>query len=149
MNTDIDAMVAALDERSATTNEKWDLYRCFDGDWIVALRGDDKAGDREARGATIATALEAAINSHRLPVVPPAPTILRACMMTVTKEGNSWKMVYPDGTWYGRSSTKKAALEAAARIEARTVAAHDAWVDKYGALVANGVEGVDYYRRSM
>jgi hypothetical protein len=149
MNTDIDAMVAALDGRSAATNEKWDLYRCFDGDWIVALRGDDKAADREARGATIVTALEAAINSPRLPTVPPAPTILRACTMTVAKEGNSWKIVYPDGTWFGRSPTKKAAVATVARIEARTVEAYDAWVDKYGALVANGVEGVDYYRRSM
>jgi hypothetical protein len=148
MNTDIDAMVAALDGRSADTNEKWDLYRCFDGDWIVALRGDDKAADREARGATIATALEAAINSHRLPVVPPAPTILRAWQALITKSSTWWALSYQNGG-FCHASTKKAALEAAGRIEARTVAEYDAWVDKYGALVANGIEGVDYYRRSM
>jgi hypothetical protein len=59
-----------------------------------------------------------------------------------------WALSYPNGG-FCHASTKKAALEAAGRIEARTVAEYDAWVDKYGALVANGVEGVDYYRRSM
>jgi hypothetical protein len=147
MNENINEMVTLLDNRAAATGEKWDLYRCHDGDWIVSLRGDDKEADRSTRGTTIAAALVAALDSPRLPVVPPTPTVLRASQMTVAKDGNSWKLVYPDGNWFGRSATKRGALEVAARIEAISIAAFDDWCARYGALVANGVEGVDYYRR--
>jgi hypothetical protein len=35
------------------------------------------------------------------------------------------------------------------RSTATNEKAYDAWCTKYGALVANGTEGVDYYQRSM
>lgn len=143
--SDIDTMVGQLDERSAASDEKWDLYRCHDGRWIVNLTSRfDRPGDRTASGPTIADALTAALASPRLPSVPPRPVGMVG--LTVEKNGArpGWVVVQNGSQAMGGLKTRRDAEAAIARHEASIRASQDDWDRTYGPIVAAGVEGVDY-----
>jgi hypothetical protein len=134
----IEAAIAMLDARG----EKWDLYRCHDKDWIVNL-GGGTPNQRTARGSTIQEALEAAVLSIPLPLVPRRPP--EYVNLTVRKEEcGKWAIFDGQSRLTGAIQTKTKAHEAAIQLETSSARGLNEWRTKYDSIVSTGREGVDF-----
>lgn len=143
----VDLAVETLDQRG----EKWDLYRCHDKDWIVLLGGNlggpvtPDRNSRTVRGKTILGALEAAVASVPLPVVPRKPEPW-AATLEVRKSGSKWGIYDPSTqrTMAGDMKTKTIAQTNLATWVTREAETLAAWEAEYGPIVASGTPEVDF-----
>jgi hypothetical protein len=142
-----DDLAAALDERCTDTGERWELYRLSTGGWRAHAhdRHESPASDPaavSATGATITEALAGLVAAPRLPVIPRQPMLVA---LTVVKV-DGWFQVQDGGMFAGyRSRVKREAVAAAERGEVAARERHEEWTARWAAVVAAGVEGVDFY----
>lgn len=132
-----DDAVVALDARS----EKWDLYRAYDGRWIIRFGSDDP---RSVSGATLRECLAAAVACVPLPAYPRRP-VTTTQDLVVTKAGRAWAITDARSD-YGRSeiTTKAEAVAALARWREREAEIQAEWDAAYAHLVGQGVEWQDF-----
>lgn len=137
-------LVAQLDAKYGAYG--WDIYRAHDGRWVAVARADR---DAVHSCDTIEAALAALAAYVPLPVVPPPPRRLARSSFAVTRTSSTaWRLDYLGDTYARCLRTKKAAYALADQIVERTDAAIAEWHRRYGDLVANGKEGVDYRRQT-
>lgn len=137
-------LVARLDAKYG--QQGWDIYRAYNGRWIARGRSDK---DAVCDGDTIEASLAALAAYVPLPVVPPLPRRLGRGGFTAARQSSTaWRLDYLGDTYAYSLPTKKAAYALADQIVERTDAAIAEWHRRYGELVANGREGVDYRRQT-
>lgn len=117
---------------------KWDLYRSAMGHWVVNVLGEQICSDR------LVTVLRKALSHKHLPVIPRAPVVYDPWDLGVVKSGNSWTIQHRGEGCYWNFKTKTEAVKGIATILRVQQADRDRWEGEYGAIVANGAEGVDF-----
>lgn len=138
-----DELVAQLDAKYCANG--WDIFRAYDDRWIARWRNDK---DSVHSCDTIEAALAALAAYVPLPVVPPLPRRLARGSFAAVRMATGWRLDYRGETYARALPTKKAAYALADQIVERTDAAIAEWHRRYGELVANGREGVDYRRQT-
>lgn len=146
----VDDLAGELDLRG----EPWNLYRLALGGWAVHLgNGREDPANRvvpkvevgKGGAPTILEALQAAVNSPRLPVIPKCPQVLYHEEFEVKKRGNSW-WIYRNGLpSTGHIATKREALERITTAVQRARAARDAWDAEHAAFVGVHTAGEHFY----
>lgn len=146
---DVDELVGILDERTKLEGERWDLYRLMSGGWGVKLegfRGENDPLRRTVTSGSLPEVLRLAIASKRIPTVPRRPTEVTEFEFRPVKSGRTWDAERRAGGGELRFGcpTKTECVEAIKRYVVRLAEAAVEWDQRYGQLVADGVEGTDY-----
>jgi hypothetical protein len=138
MASDVDALVAVLDERYGRHN--WNLWSASIGGWVVKLNKEKTSH----YGDTIGEALQAAIDYKPLPVVPRRPSLFSADGAGIYKAGKrGWRVEYRGRDCCVWLETKKMAEQWAKQEEERADKAYEDWMANYGWTLGKQ-EGVDF-----
>jgi len=124
-----DEVARVLTERHGTT---WQVWQCEDRTWRVRVAWRDVHVERTLSGATLTTALQAAVDTRQpLPRIPRRPGVP---VVRVEKVINGWSVV-PRG---GFHRTKRAAEAVVPAVEARLRRLDDEWCDQWLARTQTG-----------
>ena len=137
MSSDVDAMVATLDERYGRHN--WNLWSASIGGWVVKLNKEKTSH----YGDTIGEALQAAIDYKPLPAVPRRPIEFLAANAEIHKSGSLWRVCYNGRDCCFGAKTKRAAWDWCEMTEYANKKAIENWMANHGWTLGKQ-EGVDF-----
>ena len=137
MASDVDAMVATLDERYG--KDGWSMWRAAIGGWVVKLECDKSTHSKD----TISEAIKAAIDYKPLPVVPRRPIEFLAANAEIYKSGSLWRVWYKQRDCCVGARTKRAAWHWCEMTEYANKKAIEDWMTNHGWTLVKQ-EGVDF-----
>ena len=132
-------LVDALD---AKHGKDWTLWRTPGDSWVIQIRGDSQTD--HISGTTLDEALLAAAAFRRLPTIPRRPKLHSRSSYSIKRDGSKWHLCINGDSALCNLKTKREAEEAIERFFLRETHWQRAWDEKYGAMVARSVEGVDF-----
>jgi len=123
----------------------WEIWRTQDGGWVVRIHSKHtNIPHFNANRPTLTEALQVASEHKLLPVVTRRPVELARSGFTSRRIRNKWVLSYMDDDLLFNLANQTEVTKCIDRAINNRVVEISEWNRRFSAIVASGVEGVDY-----